>query len=107
LAAYRPIISTRGFEELLRKEPLLELVDSAAELVEKLGALRRANFEDGRDELRWEASRRGTWHVRAATLVRALAARWDGELLFAGMPEAGDSSEDTFEAGNAVFSPIS
>jgi glycosyltransferase involved in cell wall biosynthesis len=108
LAACRPIVSTRGFEELLRKEPLLELVDSAAELVEKLGTLRRTDFDDGRSELRWKASRRGTWHVRAATLARALAARWDRELLFAGMPDGGDSSEDTFEAGNgAVFSLIS
>jgi glycosyltransferase involved in cell wall biosynthesis len=107
LAACRPIISTRGFEELLRKEPLLELVDSAAELVENLRALRRTDFDDGRNALRWEASRRGTWHVRVATLMRAVAARWNGELLLGSLAEA-DSPEETFEAGRgAPFTLIS
>ncbi len=106
LAACRPILSTRGFEELLRKEPLLELVDSAAELVEKLAALRRTGFDDGRNVLRWEASRRGTWHMRAATLAHALAARWSGELPLADMPNA--ATDDMFEAGkNSQFSLIS
>jgi glycosyltransferase involved in cell wall biosynthesis len=96
LAACRPIISTRGFEELLHKEPLLTLVDSASELVEKLAVLRSAGFDDGMSGLRWDASRKGTWHVRAATLARGLAARWNGELPLADMP---DTAEDTFDAG--------
>jgi glycosyltransferase involved in cell wall biosynthesis len=105
LAACRPIISTRGFEELLHKEPLLALVDSGGELAGKLAALKRANFEDGMSELRWEASRRGTWHVRAATLARALAARWDGELPLGDMP---GGEEDTFQiATDSRFALIS
>jgi glycosyltransferase involved in cell wall biosynthesis len=110
LAACRPIISTRGFEELLRKEPLLELIDSPAELAGKLAVLRRADFNDGRNMLRWEASRNGTWDARAVTLVRALAARWDGELPLASVMDAaiGDTPEETFEAGKgAPFSLIS
>ena len=110
LAACRPILSTRGFEELLHKEPLLELINSAAELAGKLATLRRTDFDDGRNELRWKASQSGTWNVRAATLVRALAARWNGELPIAAMPDTiiGDSLEDTFEAGKgAPFSLIS
>ena len=75
LAACRPMISTRGFEELLHKQPLLQLIDDADEGVEALRELRRCGFEDGHIQERWLASKEGTWEVRAATVQTALAKR--------------------------------
>ena len=76
LAACRPMISTRGFEELLHKEPLLRLVDTAAEARAHLRELEATGFDDGRTAERWLASREGTWQVRARTMRSALDARW-------------------------------
>jgi glycosyltransferase involved in cell wall biosynthesis len=73
LAAGRPMISTRGFEELLHKEPLLKLVDNADELVDALTRLRSSGFQDGLGRMRWEASRRETWDVRAREMVERIA----------------------------------
>ncbi len=75
LAACRPMVATRGFAELLNKEPLLELVDTAGEAVVALENLRSQHFNDGFQPLRWKASRSGTWTVRAWTMQRALAER--------------------------------
>ncbi len=75
LAACRPMIATRGFEELLHKTPLLELVDTSVEAVEALERLRTANFNDGLQSQRWKASLAGTWQARARTMQRALAER--------------------------------
>jgi glycosyltransferase involved in cell wall biosynthesis len=72
LAACRPIIATRGSEELLHKEPLLTLVDTAAELTLELEKLRAAEFRDGNEHLRWRASQAETWERRAAMMVGAL-----------------------------------
>ena len=72
LAACRPMISTRGFEELLHKEPLLQLVDSAEHANGILRDLLSKGFDDGRVALRWEASRNGTWQARAAFVEREL-----------------------------------
>jgi hypothetical protein len=72
LAACRPMISTRGFEELLHKEPLLQLVTSAEHANDVLQELQSNGFDDGRADLRWEASRNGTWQVRAAVVQREL-----------------------------------
>src|ERR1700678_4648880 len=47
LAACRPMISTRGFAELLEKPPLVTLVDTANEMEEALNALRAEGFTDG------------------------------------------------------------
>lgn len=80
LAACRPILSTRGFEELLHKEPLLTLVDSAEELVCRLNDLRATGFRDGLEEMRWRESHQGTWQVRAATLMCALQDRCTRDL---------------------------
>ena len=65
LAALRPMIATRGFAELLEKEHLLRLVDTAEELAAALACLRMQKFEDGREEARWSASRDGVWEDRA------------------------------------------
>jgi glycosyltransferase involved in cell wall biosynthesis len=73
LAAGRPMIATRGFEELLRKEPFLRLVDSADEMMQALEDLRASGFRDGREALRRLASQGETWEVRAATMKSALA----------------------------------
>jgi glycosyltransferase involved in cell wall biosynthesis len=80
LAACRPIFSTRGFEELLHKQPLLTLVDSPEELVGHLEDLRTKNFTDALEELRWKASHQSTWQVRAATLMCAVQDRWPTDL---------------------------
>lgn len=69
LAAGRPMIATRGFEELLHKEPLLRLVDSAEEAAQILQQLAASDFKDGFERLRWEESRHGTWQSRAELLV--------------------------------------
>ncbi len=73
LAACRPILATRGVEELLHKEPLLRLVDSADELVAALDLLRSREFDDGLQELRWTASRSETWDARARQMRTRLA----------------------------------
>ncbi len=79
LAACRPMIATRGFEELLRKEPLLTLVDTPEQLVAALKSLADCGFRDGLEEQRWEASKQGTWQVRAASVIQALQARYPKE----------------------------
>jgi hypothetical protein len=75
LAACRPMIATRGLEELNHKPPLLTLVDTAEEAAEALEQLRAKNFDDGLAELRWKASLEGTWQKRAATVQLTLAAK--------------------------------
>src|SRR5215469_912976 len=70
LAACRPILATRGVEELLHKEPLLCLIDSANEMVRALEELAASGFRDGREALRWETSHQETWEARAATMLR-------------------------------------
>ena len=75
LVAARPIIATRGFEELLRKEPLLHLVDSAENAAEALRRLRSRNFEDGLTNVRWQAGQTATWGHRARSMQQALAER--------------------------------
>lgn len=73
LAACRPIIATRGFEELLHKEPLLRLANSTAEMTATLEALRDRKFLDGYEEARWRASQCETWEARALQMKTALA----------------------------------
>ncbi len=87
LAACRPIVSTRGFEELTHKEPLLRLADDAGDLADVLTALQTQHFEDGWEQARWQASRRGTWTMRAATLIRALARLWPHAIPTASLPQ--------------------
>lgn len=74
LAACRPMLATRGFEELLHKEPLLRLVDSAASMTAALEELRGQHFQDGREALRWRTSLKETWSERARLMLHALAA---------------------------------
>jgi len=71
LAACRPMLSTRGFHELLSKEPLLKLVDNGDEVAAAIETLRSTDFRDGVEEARWRASHEGTWKVRARDLVAA------------------------------------
>ena len=80
LSACRPMIATRGFEELLHKEPLLRLVDTPEQLAAELDDLARHNFSDGWEQARWQASKQGTWQVRAAMVMTALKRRWKGKL---------------------------
>jgi len=79
LAACRPMIATRGFEELLHKPPMLELVDTAYEAANALEGLRACHFNDGRASLRWRASREGTWQTRASCMKHALEQRLGAE----------------------------
>lgn len=69
LAACRPILSTRGMDELLHKEPLLKLVDDAGAVIAELRRLRDTGFRDGYEEARWKASADGTWEARARAMV--------------------------------------
>jgi len=73
LAACRPILSSRGFHELLSKEPLLKLVDTGKEIAAAMEELKRTEFRDGVEELRWRASQEGTWSVRARAVLNAAA----------------------------------
>jgi glycosyltransferase involved in cell wall biosynthesis len=72
LAAGRPMIATRGFEELLHKEPLVRLEDSSDQIAAALEDLRSKEFRDGYEELRWQASQSETWEARAAAMMKAL-----------------------------------
>jgi hypothetical protein len=75
LATGRPMIATRGFEELLHKEPLLRLIDSADEMTSALDELRACNFRDGHEQLRCQTSQNETWEMRAAAMMSALHQR--------------------------------
>lgn len=75
LAAGRPMVATRGFEELLHKEPLLKLIDQPHEAAAALHALAADSFNDGHAEARWHASEEGTWQARAQSLLKALESR--------------------------------
>lgn len=79
LAACRPMISTRGFEELLHKQPLLRLIDDAEEGAKILGELLKCQFDDSQIRQRWLASKEGTWEVRAAAVQAALDERLRNE----------------------------
>jgi hypothetical protein len=52
LAATRPILSSPGFHELLSKEPLLKMVETAHEFAAAVESLRKTAFRDGYEELR-------------------------------------------------------
>jgi hypothetical protein len=65
------MIASRGFEELLRKVPVLRLADSPSEMVEALDDLRAKAFQDGLTELRWRMSLRNTWEDRARQMLDA------------------------------------
>jgi glycosyltransferase involved in cell wall biosynthesis len=79
LAACRPILATRGFEELLHKDPLLRLADSDEEMTAALEELRKVDFHDGREELRRHASQTETWELRARQMRHSLVARLEAE----------------------------
>lgn len=96
VAACRPMIATRGFEELLRKEPLLHLAETADELVSKLGHLASMNFDDGHTVARWEASKHGTWENRALGVIEAVKKRWPGQITLPPLPPAQHQPEDIF-----------
>jgi glycosyltransferase involved in cell wall biosynthesis len=76
LATCRPILATRGFEELLHKEPLLKLTSSPDEMVTALEKLNAAGFRDGFEEARWKASRNETWDARALAIKEAISQRY-------------------------------
>ncbi len=91
LAACRPMLATRGFEELLHQEPLLRLVDDAGDLAAALENLRRNSFEDGCEQTRWLASCQATWSMRAAMLVEAARMRCPQIACSAELPPAATS----------------
>ncbi len=75
LAACRPILATRGFAELLQKEPLLQLVDDASQAAAAIDRLSATGFRDGLETERWRASQQGTWEQRAETMLNAFDKR--------------------------------
>ena len=76
LAACHPMLATPGVAELLEKVPLLRLAASPEEAARVLEDWRRAGFDDGQREARWQASLLGTWTERGRIMREALAARW-------------------------------
>lgn len=72
LAAGRPMVGTPAFAELLEKTPLLQLANTAEEMVFLLKQYQANGFHDGQETARWEASQKGTWAVRAEAMVEAL-----------------------------------
>ena len=71
LAACRPMLATRGVDELLTKVPLVRLVSNGLELGDEL--LRLAQIKnDGFEEIRRLASVSETWEKRAARMIQAL-----------------------------------
>ena len=83
LAACRPMLATRGFAELLSKEPFVRLLDTAEQFAEALEELREHDFRDGHEMGRWVASQQETWEARATRMRRAL----DEQLLRSGREE--------------------
>ncbi len=75
LAACRPMLSTRGLEELTHKTPLLTLFDTAEQGLAGLQSLRSQGFDDGLTELRWQHSHQASWTERASTIRQALGER--------------------------------
>ena len=73
LAACRPMVATRGFAELVEKVPLLNLADTAEEVVAALRGLAARGFADGLELDRWKASSVGTWEERARTMRAVVA----------------------------------
>ncbi len=71
LAACRPILATPAVDELLDKEPLLNLVNSSEAVTMELERLRANRFQDHHEEARWKASRDATWEARAHLMLRA------------------------------------
>ncbi len=102
LAACRPMLATRGFEELLHKRPLLELVDTAEEISDALRSMKQVDFNDGHAHARWQASRAGTWQARALAMQAALASRLTG--LPAGATVR--SRSDSLEAEPDLVGPL-
>ena len=83
LAACRPMIASKGFAELLLKEPLVRTVNTAEEAARLLEGLIATNFDDQLVTLRWAESQHGTWQARARTMREELAARWNPGLAIA------------------------
>ena len=79
LAAGRPMLATRGFAELLGKEPLLKLVGTGLEMATALSELEELDFCDGLEAMRWQASLKGTWEERATTIRQLLVPRYLSE----------------------------
>jgi glycosyltransferase involved in cell wall biosynthesis len=75
LAACRPMLATKGFAELLTKESLVHLVDSASQFVERFRAFQTNDFRDGHEVARWKASKTETWEARASAMRKELATR--------------------------------
>jgi glycosyltransferase involved in cell wall biosynthesis len=73
LAACRPILATDGFEELLHKEPLLQVLRSPAGWIDALHQLREHKFHDGIEEARWRQSCGETWDTRAQRMCEGFA----------------------------------
>ena len=81
LTACRPMIATRGLEELTHKAPLLTLIDTATEMVHAIEKLKSQCFDDGLTDLRWRASLSANWQTRAQTMQSALAERTSSHIL--------------------------
>ncbi len=75
LAACRPMIAFPGVSELLSKQPLVSIADSAQQAASLMADLQLRGFDDGLIEQRWHSARSETWLSRAQSLQQALAVR--------------------------------
>lgn len=75
LAACRPMYATRGFAELLTKEPFVHLVNDADSFADRVRSIAKHGFVDGVEMDRWKASRKETWEARASAMREELILR--------------------------------
>lgn len=75
LAACRPMYATHGFAELLTKEPLVHLVQSAEDFANQVNKLAAQSMSDGVETARWQASQHETWEARAQAMQTELTSR--------------------------------
>ncbi|MDX2169169.1 MAG: hypothetical protein SF182_19020 [Deltaproteobacteria bacterium] len=73
LAAGRPLLGTPGCAQVADFAPLVTLCGDASELIARLEALRRCDFDDGLQTARLATARAHTWDHRAATMAALLA----------------------------------
>lgn len=71
-AACRPVVATEGFAELLEREPLVTVCESAERMVSALETLRGQGFQDGHERARWELAASSTWSHRAERMLKVL-----------------------------------
>ena len=100
LAACRPMLATRSFEELLHKEPYLHLVDTADDVLDGLYRLGAGRYDDGHVTERWLASQGETWQARTAAVFERLQREVAKSPKALTLPRPAELAAGTFEMVN-------